>query len=201
MCQYSRVHRKAWVLQSIVSKRVRQDRTTTHLRTCGPEASYFIFQFSCSVLFDSFQPHELQHARLPCSSTTPGACSHSCPSSPWCPPTISSSVVISFSSCLQSFPASGSLSMSQLFAPGGQSIGASVLFFLINIQVWFPLGLTGLILQFKGLSRVFFNTFKSISSSALSLLYGPTLTSTHDYWKDHSFDYMDFCWQSNVSAF
>jgi len=113
MCQYSRVHRKAWVLQSIVSKRVRQDRTTTHLRTCGPEASYFIFQFSCSVLFDSFQPHELQHARLPCSSTTPGACSHSCPSSPWCPPTISSSVVISFSSCLQSFPASGSLSMSQ----------------------------------------------------------------------------------------
>ena len=107
-------------------------------------------------------PQGLQHARPPCPSPTAEACSNSCPSSWWCHPTISSSV-IPFSSCLQSFPASGSFPVSQFFASGGQRIGVSALeleFHLpMNIQDWFPLGLTGLIsLQSKGLSRAFSNT-------------------------------------------
>ena len=114
-------------------------------------------QFSCSVVSDSLQPHELQHARLSCPSPTPGACSNSCPSSQQCHPTVSSSVV-PFSSCLQFFPASGSFQMNQFFASSGQSIGvsASASVLPMNIQDCFPLGLTGLIsLQSKGLSRVF----------------------------------------------
>ena len=117
-------------------------------------------QYSLSVVSDSLQPHGLQHARLPCLLPTPGACSNSCSSSQWCHPTISSSVV-PFSSCLQSFPASRSFSMSQFFASGGQSIGASASASVLpmNVQDWFPLGLTVLIsLQSKGLSRVFSNT-------------------------------------------
>ena len=109
---------------------------------------------------DSLPPHGLQHARLPCSSPTPGAYSNSCPSSWWCHPTISSSVV-PFSFHLQSFLASGSFPMSQFFASGGQSIGvsASVSVLPMNIQDWVPLGLTGLIsLQSKGLSKVFSST-------------------------------------------
>ena len=115
-------------------------------------------QFSHSVVSDSFRPHGLQHASLPCLSPTPGACSNSCPFSQWCHWTISSSVV-PFFSCLQSFPASGSFPMSQFFASSGQSIEASASVLSMNIQDWFPLGLTGLIcLQSKGLSRVFSNT-------------------------------------------
>ena len=117
-------------------------------------------QFSHSVMSNSFQPHGLQHARLPCPSLTPGACSNSCPSSWWCHPTISSSV-IPFSSCLQSFPASGSFPMSQFFKSGGQSNGVSTSTSVLpmSIQDWFPLGLTGLIpLQSKGLSRDFSST-------------------------------------------
>ena len=116
-------------------------------------------QFSWSVVFDSLQPHELQHARPPCSSPTPRVHPNPCPLSRWCNPTISSSVV-PFSSRLQSFPASGSFQMSQFFALGGQSIGvsASVSVLSVNIQDWFPLGGTGLIsLQPNGLSRVFSN--------------------------------------------
>ena len=148
-------------------------------------------QFSHSFMSDSLQPHGLQHTRLPCPSPTPGACSNSCSSSQWCHPTISSSV-IPFSSCLQSFPASGSFLISQFFTLGGQTIGASALasVLLMNIQDWFPLGWTGLIsLQSKGLSRVFSNTtVQSINSSLLSFLHSPALTSIHDYWKNHSFD-------------
>ena len=104
------------------------------------------------------RPRGLQHARLPCASPTLGACSSSCPSSQWCHPTISSSVV-TFSSWLQSFPASGSFLMSQLFTSSGQSIGASASVLPMNIQDWFSLGWTCLIsLQSKGLSRVFSNT-------------------------------------------
>ena len=117
-------------------------------------------QFSISVMSDSLRPHGLQHARLPCSSPTPGVYSNSCPSSWWCHPAISSSVV-PFSTHLQSFPASGSFQMSQFFTSGGQRIGvsASASVLPINIQDWFPLGLIGLIsLQSKGLSRVFSNT-------------------------------------------
>ena len=117
-------------------------------------------QFSCSVVSDSLRPHESQHARPPCPSPTPRIHSNPHPLSRWCHPTISSSVV-PFSSCPQSFPASGSFPMSQLFASGGQSIGVSVLASVLpmNTQNWSPLGWTGWIsLQSKGLSRVFSNT-------------------------------------------
>ena len=131
-----------------------------------------------------------------CPPLSPRVCSNSYPLSWWCYLTISSSVV-PFFFCLQSFPASGSFPMSQLFVSGGQSTGASASASVLpmNIQDWFLLGLTGLNLQSKGLSRVFSSTqFKSISSSVLSLLYGPTLKSVHDYWKNHSFDCTDLCW-------
>ena len=117
-------------------------------------------QFSRSVVSNSLRPHGLQHTRLPCPSPTPGACSNSCPSSQWWHPTISSSVV-PFSSCLQSFPASGSFPMSQFFTSCGQSTGVSVSASVLpmNIQDWFLLGLNGLIsLLSKGLSRVFSST-------------------------------------------
>ena len=120
----------------------------------------FSVQFICSVMSNSLRPHGLQHARPPCPLPTPGVYPNPCPLSRWCHPTISSSIA-PFSSCPQSFPASGSFQMSQLFASGGQSIGvsASTSVLPVNIQDWFPLGLTGLIsLQSKGLSGVFFNT-------------------------------------------
>ena len=112
-------------------------------------------QFSRSIVSDSLPPHELQHARLPCPSPTPGASLNSCPLSQWCHPAISSSVV-PFSSCPRSFPASGSFQMSQLFAWGGQSIGvsASASVLPMNTQDWSPLGWTGWIfLQSKGLFK------------------------------------------------
>ena len=117
-------------------------------------------KFCRSVMSDSLWPHGLQHTRLPCPSPTPRAYSNSCPSSWWFHPTISPSVV-PISSCLQSFPASGSFPMSWFFASGSQSIGASASSTVLpmNIQDWFPLGLSGLIsLQSKGLSRVVSNT-------------------------------------------
>ena len=117
-------------------------------------------QFSRSVVSDSLRPHESQHARPPCPSPTPGVHPNSCPSSRCCHPVISSSVV-PFSSSPQSFPASGSFPMSQLFAWGGQNIGVSALvsFFPKNTHDWSPLEWTGWIsLQSKGLSRVFSNT-------------------------------------------
>ena len=136
----------------------------------------------------------------PMNSSTPGLPVHhqileptpnSCPLSWWCHPTISSSV-IPFSSHLQSFPASGSFPVSQFFTSGGQNIGASASASVLpmNIQEWFPVGLIGWIsLQSKGHSRVFSKPqFKSISSLVLSFVYGPTLISIHDYWKNHSFD-------------
>ena len=136
-----------------------------HYKNCGiivciPETNIMFssVQFSHIVMSDSLWPHGKQHARLPCLSPIPRAYLNSCPSSWWCHPTISSSV-IPFSSCLQSFIASGSFPMSQFFASGGQIIGASASVLSKNIQDWFPLRLTGWIfLQFKGLSRVFSNT-------------------------------------------
>ena len=129
---------------------------------------------------NSLWPHGLQQARLSCPSPTPRACSNSCPSSRWSHPTISSSV-ISFSSCLQSCSASESLPVSEFFASGDQSIGASALALVlpVNIQAWFPLGLTGLIsLQSKGLQESSLTPqFKSINSSVLSFLYGSALIS------------------------
>ena len=129
--------------------------------------------FSRSVVSNSLQPHGLQHASLPCLSSTPGSCSNSCPSSWWCHPIISYSVA-PFSSCLQSFPASG-----QFFTSGGQSIGASASASVLpmNIQGWFSLGLTGLIsLWSKGLSRVFSNTTvqkHQFFGAQLSLWFNP----------------------------
>ena len=125
-----------------------------------PVHSVSSVQFSRSVTSDSLQPHGLQLARLLCPSPTPGAYSNSRPSSWWCHSTISSSVV-SFSSCLQSCPGSGSFPLSQFFTSGGQSIGVSALASVLpmNIQEWFPLGWADWIsLQAKGLSRVFSNT-------------------------------------------
>ena len=118
-----------------------------------------MFLFGCSVVSNTWRPHGLQHTMFPCPSLFTGVCSNSCPLSWWCNPTISSSGA-PFSSFLQSFPASGSFPMSQVFAAGGQSIvvstSASVL--SMNTQDWFPLGLTDLIsLQSKGFSRVFSN--------------------------------------------
>ena len=127
--------------------------------------------FSQSVVSDSLWPQGLQYARLPCPSPTPGASSNSCPSSQWCHPTISSSVV-PFSSCLQSFPASGSFPMSQFFASGGQSIGvsASASALPVNIQDWFPSGWTGWIsLQSKALH--FINLNRNITDISKVYIY------------------------------
>ena len=124
------------------------------------QSDFLFLLFNRSVVTDSLGPHGLQHARLPSPSPLPGACSNSCPLRQWCHPTILSSV-IPFSSCPRSFPASGSFLMSQFFASGSQSIGASApaSVLLMNNQDWFPLGLTGwMSLKSKGLSRVFSNT-------------------------------------------
>ena len=148
-------------------------------------------QFSRSVMSDSLRPHGLQHAQLPCPSPAPRAYSNSCPLSQWCHPTISSSV-IPFSSHLQSFPASESFQMTQFFASGGPSIGVSAWTSVLpmNIQDKFLLGWTVCIsLQFKGHTRVFFNTtIQKHQFLSTSFLYSPTLTSIHDYWKNHSLD-------------
>ena len=147
-------------------------------------------QFSRSVMSGSLQTHKLQHAKLSCPSPSPGVCSYSCPLSWWCHPTISSSVV-PFSSRLQFFLASGSFQMSQFFESGGQSIGASASASVlpVNIQGWFPLGMTGLIsLMPKGLSRVFANTtvwkhqFFSAQPYIHSFLDSFPIWAVTDYW-------------------
>ena len=148
-------------------------------------------QFSRSVVSNSLQPHESQHTRPPCPSPTPGVHSNSCPSSRWCYPAISFSVV-PFSSCPQSLPESESFPMSHLFTWGGQSIGDSALasFLPMNTQDWSPLECTGWIsLQSKGLSRAFSNTtvqkyqFFSTKLSSQSNFY-----IQHDYCKNRSLD-------------
>ena len=127
---------------------------------------------------NSLQPHGLQHARLPCPSPIPGTYSNSCPSHQWCHATISSSVIL-LSSCLQSFPASGTFPISQFFPSAGQTIEVSTSASVppMNIQDWYPLGRTGCIsLQSKGLSRVSSNTTVQ-KHPVLSFLYSPTLES------------------------
>ena len=155
-------------------------------------------QFSCSVMSYSLQPHEPQHSRPPCPSPTPRVHSDSRPSSKWCHPAISSSV-IPFSSCLQSFPASGSFPTIQLFASGNQSIraSASASVLPINIQGWFPLELIGWIsLQSKGLSRLFSNTTVQKYQFLSTQLFLWSNSHIHTWLlKNHSFDYMDLCWQ------
>ena len=139
--------------------------------------------FSRSLASNSVAPHKLQHNRLPYPSLSPKVCSNSCPLSQWCHPTISSSVA-PFSSCLQSFPASGSFPMSRLFKSGGQRIGASASVLPVNIQGWFLFELTSLIsLQFKGPSRVFSSTtVQKHQFFHTKSFYDPTLTSVYDYW-------------------
>ena len=143
-------------------------------------------QLSRSVVSNTSWPHEPQHARPPCPSPTPGVHPNPCPLSRWCHPTISSSVV-PFSSCPQSFPASGSFQMSQLSTSRGQSIGvsASISVLPVNTQDWSPLGWTGGSPCSPRDSEESSPTpqFKRINSSALSFLHSPTLTSVHDYWK------------------
>ena len=161
--------------------------------------------FSCSVMSDSLGPHGLLHTRFSYyPSPSSRTCSNSCPLSRWCHPTISSSV-IPFSSCLQSFPASGSFLMSRLFASSGQSIGASASASVLpmNIQGWFPLGLTGLIfLQSKQFSRIFSSTTvqKHRFFSAQPSLWPNSHIHTWLLEKP-LFDNTDLCWQSNISAF
>ena len=134
-------------------------------------------------------PHELQHAGFPVFHyLLEFAQTHV--HWEWWHPT-SASFIALFPSCPQSFPASGCFPMSWLLVSGGQSIGASALASILslNIQYWFPLGFTALILQFRGSQESSpISQFKSISSSELSLIYGPIFTSIHDYWKNHSFD-------------
>ena len=162
---------------------------------CGMHLNLYSFiacvQFSCSVMSDSLRLHEPQHTRPPCPSPAPGVHSDSGPSSQWCHPAISSSVV-PFSSCPQSFPASGSFQMSQFFPSGGQSIRASALASVlpVNTQDWYLLGWTGWISLRPRDSQESSPTpqFKSINSLALSFLHSPTLTSIHDHWKNHSLD-------------
>ena len=147
-------------------------------------SKFIPFQFSSvqssrSVVSDYLRPHEPQHTRPPCPSPTPRVYPNPCPSSQWCHPAISSSV-ITFSSCLQSFPAPGSFQMSQLFSSDGQSTGvlASTSILPMNTQDCSPLGWTGWISQSKGLSRVFSTTtIQSINSLVLSFFYSSTLTS------------------------
>ena len=141
--------------------------------------------FSYSVMSDSLWTRGLQQTRLSCSSLSPGICSNSCLLSQWRHPTISSSVA-PFSSFPQCFPASGSFSMSRVFPSGGQSIRASTSVLPMNIQCWFPLGLTDLICCPRDSQESSPSPqFESINSSALSALYGSILTSVHDYWKNH----------------
>ena len=136
---------------------------------------FYTYLHSCSVAEScpTLQPHGLQQARLPCPTPLPGVCSYSCPLSRCCHPTISSSVT-SFFFCLQSFPASGSFPMSWLFTSGGQSIGAlaSASVLPVNIQGWFPLGLTGLLsLLFRDVQESSpAPQFKSINSSVTAAM-------------------------------
>ena len=161
-------------------------------------------QFTRSVVSDTLRSHEPQHARPPCPSPTPGVYPNSCPLSQWCHPTISSSVV-PFSTCAQPYPALGSFQMSQLIVSGGQSIGvsASISVHPVNTQDWTSLGWTSWIsLQFKGLSKVFSNTTvqkHQFFGAQLSVKF----KSHIHMWllENHSFDYVDLCWQSDVSAF
>ena len=146
-------------------------------------------QFSRSVVSDSLWPHESQHARPPCPSPTLRVHTNSRPSSWWCHPAISFSVVL-LSSCPQSLPASESFPMSQLFAWGGQSTGVSALvsFLPKKSQGWSLSEWTGWIsLQSKGLARAFSNTTVQ-KHQFFGTLHSPTLTSIHDHWKNHSLD-------------
>ena len=151
---------------------------------------------------DSLQPNGLQHMRLPCPSPSPRVCSNSCPSSWWCDPTISSSVLPFF--CLQFFQASGSFPINRFLASGGQSIGVSASSSILpmNIQDWFPLGLTSLIsLWSKGLSRVLSST--TVQKNHFFDAQPPLWFNSHicTWLPERPLPYMDLCQPSDVSGF
>ena len=182
-----------WLLQCHLVKTMKPFpiKLSLHLFQKSVGHIYLSLFFSYSVVSNSLWCHGLQHTRLPCPSLSLRVCSNSCPSNQWCHSTISSSVAL-FSSCSQPFSVSGSFPVSQLFESGGQSIGAlaSASALLMNIQGWFPLGLTAWSpCSPRDSQRSSHAQFKSINSSVLSLRYGPTLTSVHDYWKNHSLGY------------
>ena len=160
--------------------------------------------FSPQVMSDSSRPYGLQHTRLPCPSPSPGVCWKSRPLNQWCHPTISSSVTL-FSFCLQSFPASESFPVSLLFASGGQCIGASASVYVLPMSIhgWFPLRLTGLSPCCPRDSEESSPApqLESINSSVFCFRHDPALIYIHDWWKDHSLDYMDLCGQSDIFAF
>ena len=171
------------IFSSKTARRKRKERKgKTHL-----------FSFSCSVMSNSLQSHELQHARLLCISPSPGVCANSCPLSQWCQPNILSSA-IPFSSCLQSFPASGLFQWVSFLHQVAKVLELQLqhqsfqwIFrtdFLYDWLVWSPCSLRDSQGSLPG------TQFKSINSSALSLLYGPTFTSVHDHWKNHTFDWL-----------
>ena len=188
---------------------------TSHVSSFGKQVLYHwatrkpcnecLLLSSCSVVSNFLQPHGLQHARLPCLSSYPEVCSNSCPSSQWCHLAILSSV-LPLSSCLQSFPALGSflqwvcslhkvakvLELHLQYQPF-QWIFRT--YFLQDRLIWSPCCPRDSQESFP------IPQFKSVNWSVLSLFNCPTLTSVHDYWKKHSFEYMDLCWQSDVSAF
>ena len=156
-------------------------------------------QFSLSVTSNSLQPHRLQHASPPCSSSFPKVCPNSCLLYQWCHPAISSSDAL-FPFCPQSFPGSGTFPISWLFTSDDQNTGASASASVtpMSIQGWFPLRETGLIsFLSKGLSGVFSNT-----TVQRNQFFGALLSlQSSSHWEDHSLDYRDLCWQSDVSAF
>ena len=153
---------------------------------------------------DSSWPNGLPHTRFLCPSLSPGVCPSSCPLYQWCHPAISTSVTL-FSFCLQFFPASGSFPMSRLFASGDQSIGASasasVLPKSCSVLISFEMDWFDLCFPRDSQESSPAPQFESINSLVLCLLYGPALTTVHDYWKDHSLDYTDICRQSDVFPF
>ena len=143
---------------------------------------------SHSVMSRSYWSHEQHHTWFSCPSLSPGMYSNSCPVSQWCHPTITSPVTF-FSSCLQSFPSSGSFPMSQLFISAGQNFGASASASVLPMNTQELISFRINWLDFLAIQESSpASQFKSINSLALSLLYGTTITSIHDYWKNHSFD-------------
>ena len=163
--------------QAVLGIYLEKMKTLIPKHTCTP---MFMLLFSHSVVSSSLKSQGLQHARLPCPSVSPRVCSISCPLSQWC---------YLFHPLMLSCPFAFSLSQHQGLFQWVNSLQQVAKVLPMNIQGWFPLGLTSLILLSKGLSESCPTPqFKNINSSALSFLYSPTLTSIHDYWKNHSFD-------------
>ena len=161
---------------------------------------FLLLLLSHEVMPHSLWPHGLWHARPLCPLLSPWVCSNSCPLSQWCYLTISSSAA-PFSFCFQSFPASGSLPMNQLFILGGQSMGVSISVLPMTLLGWFPNWPIWSPCSPRDSQEISpAPQLESINSLVLSLLYGPTITSIHDYWKN-SFDCMDLYCQSSVFAF